>query len=62
MNFLQRMEAGQRIAARLGAGQIDRATAEVELFLAWDGTVAATDGTVQRFLDNHQTAPEGSRP
>lgn len=57
MGFLDRMAAAEEIAARYRAGEVDRGTAEVELFLAWEGTTA-TESVIRSYL-NDWVGPDG---
>lgn len=61
--FLERMAAGEAIAARCRAGEIDRETALIELTIAFDGTVITEQG-IKSFLDDHTQNPTytGRRP
>jgi hypothetical protein len=58
VSFVDRMAAAEAIAARYRAGEIDRETAEVEIFLAWEGTLAATDNAVRSYLNDWHPAPK----
>jgi hypothetical protein len=60
VNFIDRMHAAEEIAARWKAGEIDRDTAEVELILAWDGTVA-DEAAVRSYLDGVHGQPHGGQ-
>lgn len=61
MSFVDRMAQAEAIAVRYHSGQIDRDTAEVELFLAWEGTLAANDNAVWAYLDGW-TGPSTEGP
>jgi hypothetical protein len=54
--FLARMTAGEAIAARYKAGEIDRETALIELTIEFDGTVITELG-IESFLDARTQSP-----
>lgn len=56
MSFIDRMTAGEEIAARYRGGDIDRETALIELALAFDGTLITEQG-INSFLDYHAASP-----
>jgi hypothetical protein len=59
MNFRERMDAGEHIAAHYRAGEITRDTAWSQLAALFRDT-AITDQGIKSFLDDHSDSPRPS--